>query len=59
MNELFAQMILADVEAKGRSRRRYCSDEHMLQADRAKGGERVAASREGISVGEWRARRHK
>jgi hypothetical protein len=53
------RFFLADVGAKGRIRRRYCTDEHMLQADRARGGERVAASREGISVAEWRARKHK
>lgn len=53
------RFFLADVEAKGRIRRRYCSNEHMREADRAKGAERVAASREGIPVGEWRARKHK
>lgn len=39
----------------GRRRTRYCSDEHMGAADRAKGAERVAASRKGISVKQWRA----
>lgn len=43
--------------ATGRPRRLYCCDEHMQQANDEKGADRVAASREGISVAEWRRRK--
>jgi hypothetical protein len=54
------KFFLVIVRAKGgRTRRKYCSDECMTKADQAGAAERVAASRDGVTVKQWRARQRR
>jgi len=54
-----ALFIAPPPKSKGQFRFKYCSPEHQREADKAKSVERVTASRLGITVAEYRKRKHK